>query len=101
MIEYDIIVKHNKDQLLNLVKVQPTDANFKQVVFDRNLARCTLKPNERVKQRGTPNKGVITSIETDINQINWHNNRPMYIRVQFDDGRVVMCNPSQLKRSKK
>lgn len=100
MIAYDIIVKHDKDQKLELKIVKPGDSDFKQTIFDRNLKRVRLAEGDRVKQRGTSNRGTVSAVVRDIEHINWANNCPMFVRVDFDDGTVMMCNPSQLKRSK-
>ena len=36
----------------------------------------------------------------DKDQVTWTRGKPHFVRVKFDDGRVLMCHPSQLKYSK-
>lgn len=102
MITFELIVSQ-KDKTgspaTNTSKVVPSDPLFKPTVLERNLRVCRLKPTDRVKIRKNPReRGVVETIETDIENINWHQNRPHFIRVRFDDGRVLMCNLGQLKK---
>lgn len=101
MIEYDIIVKHGKDQPALRTVVAPQDENYKEVVFQRGLKQCRLVAGDRVKPRGSGIRGTVEEIVTDIESVNWARNRPMFVQVKFDDGKVMLCHPSQLKRSSK
>lgn len=78
----------------------PSDNNFKQVVLQRNLNQNHFKEGARVKIRKSAQRGVVEKIVAEADDINWVNNRPMFLQVKFDDGKVMMLNPSQLKRSK-
>ena len=100
MIEYEIVVNHKRDQKPARKVVEPTDSDFKTVVFQRQLRACNYKDEDRVKIRGTNTRGIILRIEEDVNRVNWVNNRPMFVQVRFDNGEVKMCNPNQIKRSK-
>lgn len=53
-----------------------------------------------MKIRKSAERGVVERIVGDINDVNWVNDRPMFLQVKFDSGKVMMLNPSQLKRSK-
>jgi hypothetical protein len=101
LIEYEVIVNHKRDTPVKPEVVQPGDQSFKEVVFQRNLRANQYTVGQRVKQRGGHLVGTITHIEKDISQINWERNRPMFVAVDFDDGRKVYANPSQLKRTKR
>jgi hypothetical protein len=100
MIKYDIIVNHPHDQKNTKVIVKPGDTNFHEIVFQRNLKACQYTAGQRVKQRGGHIRGTILSIERDITKINWSKHKPMFVEVLFDDKTHVLCNPSQLKRTK-
>jgi hypothetical protein len=101
LIEYEIIVQHKRDQKPQLELADPKSPDFRALVFRRNLKACKYKDEDRVKVRGTSRKGFILRIEDDINKVNWERNRPHFVQVRFDDGSVMMCNPSQLKRTNK
>lgn len=101
MIEYEVIVNHKRDTPPPRETVTPGDTSYKEVVFQRNLRACNYEVGQRVKERGGHMVGTIQHIEKDINRINWSKNRPMFVAVEFDDGRKVYANPSQLKRTKR
>lgn len=101
MIEYEVIVNHKRDTAPTRDVVAPGDNNYKEVVFQRNLHKCTYDVGQRVKERGGHMVGTVTKIEKDISLINWSKGRPMFVAVEFDDGRKVFANPSQLKRTKR
>lgn len=98
MIEYEIVVNHRHDQKLSPAKVTPRDANYKEVVFQRQLKVCKYEPGQYVKVRKSAKRGQILEIIEDINQVNWLHNRPQFVKVDFGKDGVMMCNPSQLKR---
>lgn len=101
MIAYEIIVNHQRDQKSTRQIVKPGDANFKEVVFQRNHKQCQYAADQRVKLRNGHTRGTITEIISDINQIQWQNNKPLFVRVKFDNGQEIIVNHNQLKRSKK
>lgn len=101
MIEYEVIVNNKRDTAVGREVVTPGDANYKQTVFQRNLHSCAYNEGDRVKERGGHMVGTVFKIEKDINLINWTKGRPMFVAVEFDDGRKVFANPSQLKRTKR
>ena len=98
MIEYEIVVNHRHDQKLTPAKVTPRDTNYKDVVFQRQLKVCNYQPGQYVKVRRGHERGVILEIIEDINKINWYQNKPQFVKVDFGNGKILMCNPSQIKR---
>ena len=103
VITYDIIVTKNRNSSSPLKKdraVAPSDPDFKQVVLQRNLNQNHFQEGARVKIRKSAERGVVEKVIGEINDINWVNDRPMFLQVKFDSGKVMMLNPSQLKRSK-
>lgn len=101
MIEYEVIVNNRRDTPVKRDVVSPGDNNYREIVFQRNLHACAYTAGQRVKERGGHRVGTIAKIEKDINSINWVKNRPMFVYVEFDDGVILLCNPSQLKRTKR
>ncbi len=102
MISYKIIVQNGRDQRTvdNRTVVTPSDDNYRDVVFQRNLNVCHLSAGDRVKLRKGHSRGTVKEVINNIKHISWQKNRPMFVVVAFDDGKILMCNPSQLKRSK-
>jgi len=102
VISYKIIVQNTHDQRVvgSRVVVAPGDDNYRDVVFKRNLSACQYKAGDRVKLRKGHGRGSIVEVINDIKYVGWDKNRPMFIVVAFDDGKTLMCNASQLKRSK-
>lgn len=49
-----------------------------------------------MKLKGTNKLGVVESVITDFEQVNWDNNRPNFIVVKFDDDTYTVT-PSHLK----
>lgn len=101
MINYRIIVSNGKNTALEKQRVTPNDPNFKQTVFERSIQSCFWKPGQRVKLRGTSRCGTVVEVIKDINTINWTKNRPNYLAIAFDDGKLELGNPCQLKGTKK
>lgn len=103
MIQYQVIVTQtrNNTSATKPRAVTPKDPDFRDVVFSRQINANYFREGNRVKVRGTSKYGVVIGIETDINNVNWYQNRPHFIRVRFSTGDIVMCYPGQLKRSKK
>ena len=101
MLVYKIISNGGQDDssTLSPKPCSPKDKNFREITFKRSLAGCRIKVDDRVKLRGTPKKGKVRAVYQDAVLVEWENNRPMYIEVQFDDGSINICNPGQLKRS--
>ena len=102
MFSYNIIVK-NKRNVTKLPKEQIVDNShpqFKANILQRAVNGNTLKKDFRVKICKSHRRGKVLQIHYKVEDINWVNNRPMFIEVMFDDGVVQMCHPGQLKRSK-
>ncbi len=76
----------------------PKDPNFHEIAFKRSIAGCRYKPSDWVKLKGTNLKGQVRAVYADLALVEWERNRPMYIEVQFVDGRINICNPGQLKK---
>ena len=103
MIIYDIVVSNNRNISSPSIErkvVEPGDPDYKDIVLQRNLNVNQYKVGERVKVRRGHDRGHVEAIQYDKNQIGWHRNRPLFIQVKFDSGKVVMVHPSQIKRSK-
>ena len=94
MISYRIITKHTSDQKNKFNG--NTDA--KEMIFRRSVSSCQFKTGDRVKIRRSIRRGNVEDIILDSEQINWVGKIPHYLQVKFDDGVVMLCNPSQLKR---
>lgn len=101
MITYKIIVSGNSNSSPDRPKYTQYGGEYKDFIFKRALSNNTLEKGNRVKIRKTPRTGTIEEIFTDPDKINWQNKLPMFIQVKFDDGVVMMCHYSQLKRSKR
>lgn len=69
------------------------------MIFKRSLTACNFKAGDRVKIRRSIRRGDVLRIVDDIDKINWVGKVPHYVEVKFDDSVIMMCNPSQLKRS--
>lgn len=103
MITYAITVTNNQSTsspIQQIRPVHPSDPEFKQVVLQRNLNENHYAEGARVKIRKSADRGIVERIVGSVDDINWVNDRPMFLQVKFDDGKVMMCHPSQLKRSK-
>jgi len=103
VITYAIVVTNNQNSsspLKEIKAVAPSDPEFKPLVLQRNLNQNAYKVGARVKIRKTTERGIIERVIGNVDDINWLNDRPMFLQVKFDSGKVMMCHPSQLKRSK-
>lgn len=69
----------------------------KERAFERALSKCRFRVGNRVKIRGTPKKGTITIILSDINDIKWHGMMPQFIVVNVDNEGEILAAPVQLK----
>lgn|SRR5574343_385834 len=100
MITYKIISNTGKKLNHEIRPVKPTDPDYKDVVFERALTRCHWRIGSKVKIRRSSRRGVVQEIIKDKTRVNWINNNPYFIVVQFNDGALEQCSPSQLKKSK-
>lgn len=100
LISYAIIVNHPRDQKETRTHFDPKDPNYRELVLARHVKANRFVAGHRVKQRGTSNRGTVSHVETDHTKVNWVNNKPFFLEVDFDSGVTRMCIPSQLKRTK-
>ena len=101
MIKYRKIVSGGSNKPSTIQPATPNSQEGKALIFQRALNACRWKgENERVKIRGTNTRGNVIEIIYDKDQVTWTRGKPHFVRVKFDDGRVLMCHPSQLKYSK-
>jgi hypothetical protein len=77
----------------------PSKPDYKDHIFQRALARIAsfLKDGDHIKVKGTPKRGKVVRIRTNINEINWVNNQPHFVEIEVD-GVMSLAHPSQLKR---
>lgn len=101
MYNYAIVVHHQKDKSPQRKAVHPTDADYKTTVFQRVFNACQFKEKQRVKIRRGHRRGTVVHIHEEVEEVQWENNRPLFVAVEFDDspGKYVMCSPNQLKKS--
>lgn len=100
MIKYRIIVSNTSDKKPLVPFKRPNEEGYKQFVLVRNIAGCHFSEGSRVKIRRGHKRGYVVKIHRKEEDVNWDNNKPMFIEVKFDDGTSYMCHHSQLKRSK-
>ena len=81
-------------------KKQPqTSSTPNAKLFEDAKKKCTLKPGERIKVRGTPTRGVVSLIGTTLDDVSWKGKMPRFILIKTDDGREFLVSPNQIKRS--
>lgn len=98
MISYKIIITNGKNVTPNQRKhITPKDPEFKSLVFERSLKKCTFKENQWVKIKGTSKRGRIIEVIKELDKVTWTNNRPYYLVLEMTDKSQVVANPAQLK----
>lgn len=80
-------------------KKQPQTSSPNIKLFEDALKRCTFKAGDRIKVRGTANKGIITTIGQSVNDISWEGKMPRFIAIKLDDNKEFLVSPNQIKRS--
>jgi hypothetical protein len=100
VIEYKIIVSNTKTTPARYNPVAPDAPDYKEHVFRRTVAALTMKRGDRIKVRGTANRGVIKRIYFDIKDVRWRKNKPEFIEIEMDNGDPYLVHPSSIKRSK-
>lgn len=82
--------------------VQPSNPNFKDIVLERAYRNAIAwYAGQKCKMRGTSRKGIVKEVIREHSRVNWINNRPYFITVEFEDGKTEICNPAQLRRKHK
>ena len=102
MIEYEIIVKHKRDQPTNKRHVPSvSDPNYKEITLANKIKKCHFYPGNKVKVVGKPKmKGTVISIVKDADKVEWIGGLPYFIHVRFNNGEEMMCRTTQLRRGK-
>ncbi len=102
MITYKIIVSGTSDRPADVHKyTQYKDAtSAKEYILNRALSNNKFEEGSRVKIRRGHRRGTVRYVHNKVDDINWQGKLPMFLEVKFDDGVVMMCHYSQLKRSK-
>lgn len=80
-------------------KKQPQTSSPNIKLFEDALKRCTFKAGDRIKVRGTANRGIITEIEQSIDYVLWKGKMPQFIAIKLDDDKEFLASPNQIKRS--
>ena len=100
MISYKIVSNWGKKNTPEISPISPKDPNFKEVILERAYRNSwAWRAGQKCKIRGTPRRGIVKEVIKEHNRVNWINNRPYFITVEFADGKTEVCNPSQLKRT--
>lgn len=99
MIQYKIIVNNTRDIIPPRDRADPSAPDYQQHVFRRALTNNPYKDGDKVKIRQGHRRGEIVKVHDDFHAINWVKKVPHFIEVKFEDGVVMMCHYSQLKRN--
>jgi hypothetical protein len=102
MITYKIISNVSDKQLKECLR-DPKHPNYKKAVYERAITHNTLRVGNKIKFHGkTKYRGVISRIIKDFDEIEWYNNQPLFIEMEYlDDNnekRYVYVHPSHVRK---
>jgi hypothetical protein len=98
MISYKVVSQNSRNTVPKKRHVTPKDADFKEVVLERQLKNLPWHIGDSVTIKGTSKRATIRRYLKDYNEIIWHNNKPRFIVITMDDtGDEYSVHPSQLK----
>lgn len=76
------------------------DPDFKERLFERIFTKNTFKVGDRIRVVNTSKRGVITAINSKLDEVVWVNNTPHFIEITLDDGEMSVANMMQITRKR-